>query len=135
MKLKEKGRFAPPPALPAHAQSVSNSVAGWPQVHARTHWLLGDEAKVDGADFYVGQDELGHIHLGGEAHIAVPRKLRDALIEAGRAKAFRWSDGFVVFPIRKASDVSEAEALFRLSYDCRRGVSEEALLLRATADA
>ena len=135
MKLNEKGRFAPPPSLPEHAQAVSKSVAGWPEVHARTHWLLGDETKVDGADFYVGQEELGHIHLEGEAHVAVPRKLRDALIKARRAKAFRWSEAFVVFPIRNVSDVSKAEALFRLSYDHLRGVSEEALLLRANAEA
>ncbi len=41
----------PPPALPKHAQAVSNALAGWPEVHARTHWMLGDEREVDGADF------------------------------------------------------------------------------------
>ncbi len=135
MKLDEKGRFAPPPALPEHAETVSRIVAAWPEVHARTHWLLGDETEIDGADFYLGQEELGHIHLEGEAHIAVSPKLRDALIKAGRAKAFRWSPAFVVFPIRTAADVSRAEALFRLSYDRRRGVPQEELLRRATVDA
>ncbi len=117
MKLAEKGRFAPPPPLPKHAQTVAQHIAAWPAVHARTHWLLGDEQEVDGADFYVADEELGHIHLDGEAHIAVPKSLRDALIAEGRARPFRWSKSFVVFAIEKAADVAEAEALFALAYE------------------
>lgn len=130
MKLAEKGRYAPPPRLPAHAQTVSSSLASWPDVLARTHWLLGDETQVDGADFYVGQRELGHIHLHGEAHIAVPKPLRDALIEAGLASPFRWSQAFVVCSIAKAADVATATALFQLAYDHLRGVGSPELVAR-----
>ena len=87
MKLAEKGHFAPPPPLPKHAQTVSEHLATWPKVHARTHWLLGDETEIDGADFYLGEEELGHLHLDGEAHVAVPKKIRDALIAAGSRSA------------------------------------------------
>jgi len=128
MKLAEKGRFAPPPALPPHAQAVSDVIAAWPSVHARTHWLLGDEQEVDGADFYVGQEEIGHIHLDGEAHIAVSRRLRDALIEAGLAKPFRWSAKFVMFRIQTAKDRARAEALFQLAYQCVQGATDAQLL-------
>ena len=38
MKLAAKGRYAPPPPLPAHAQSVSDTLARWPEVDAHTHW-------------------------------------------------------------------------------------------------
>lgn len=69
MKLEEKGRFAPPPTLDKVAQRVSDAVAAWEGVHARTHWLLGNENEVDGADFYLGDEELGHIHLDSEAHV------------------------------------------------------------------
>jgi hypothetical protein len=117
MKLAEKGRYAPPPPLPTHAHAVSLALAQWPEVHARTHWLLGDETEIDGADFYVGERELGHIHLRGEAHIAVPAALRKELINAGRAAPFRWSEGFVSFQIATAADVEPAKALFRLAYD------------------
>jgi len=123
MKLSEKGHYAPPPRLPVHAQTVSQSLAGWPGVHARTHWLLGDQTKVDGADFYVGERELGHIHLQGEAHIAVPKAVRDALVAAGLAAPFRWSQAFVVYPIVKAADIAPAQALFQLAYDHLHGLS------------
>ena len=133
MKLAAKGRYAPPPPLPTRAQSVSEALARWPEVHARTHWLLGDEREVDGADFYVGDDEIGHLHLDGEAHIAVSKGLREALIEAGAAKPFRWSASFVVFRVRSAADVAHALRLFQLAYDRRRGTSEADLLARARA--
>lgn len=130
MKLTEKGRFAPPPLLPIHAQSLSSSLASWPAVHARAHWLLGDETKVDGADFYVGERELGHIHLQGEAHIALPRPVRDALIRGGLASPFRWSPAFVAYSVATAADVASARTLFELSYDHLRGVGDAALLAR-----
>ncbi len=130
MKLAAKGRYAPPPSLPTHAQSVSESLARWPAVHARTHWFLGDEREVDGADFYVGEEELGHLHLDGEAHIAVTRALREALTGAGVAKPFRWSASFVVFRVRSAADVEHALGLFGLAYDRLRGTPEAELLAR-----
>jgi len=135
MKLRDKGRFAPPPELPQHAQAVSVELAGWTDVHARTHWRLGDDSVVDGADFYLGQDEIGHIHLDGEAHIAVPKALRDALIAAGLAKPFRWSPAFVVASIRRPGDGENAKRIFRLAYDRRRGVAEVDLLARIAQDA
>ena len=133
MKLSEKGRFAPPPALPKHAQIMSEVLASWPEVHARTHWLLGDEREIDGADFYFGDEELGHLHLDGEAHIAVSKALRKALLDADLAEPFRWSPSFVVKRIRKASDVDDAKFLFQLSYDRRRGIPESELLARIAA--
>ncbi len=131
MKLAAKGRFAPPPTLPTHAQAVAETLASWPKVSARTHWLLGDETQIDGADFYVGQDEIGHLHLDGEAHVAVNEVLRETLITAGAAKPFRWSAGFVVFRIRTAQDAAHALRLFALAYDRRRGAAESELLARA----
>jgi hypothetical protein len=133
MKLTEKGRFAPPPALPKHAQAVAEALAGWPDVHARTHWLLGDETEVDGADFYLGDNELGHLHLDGEAHIAVGVRLRNALIAGGLAKPFRWSTAFVVLRVGSAKDAAHAKRLFQLSYDRRAGVPQGVLLTQVLA--
>jgi hypothetical protein len=53
MKLADKGRYAPPPQLEPAAQGVAETVARWPGVQARAHWLLGDERRTDGADFYL----------------------------------------------------------------------------------
>jgi hypothetical protein len=130
LKLSEKGRYAPPPQLEPAAQRVSETLAKWPGVHARTHWLLGDEQVVDGADFYFGEDELGHIHLESQAHVMHAQPVADALIGAGLGRRFRWSGEVVVFDIWKQADAAHALWLFELSYDRRRGVSSSDLLAR-----
>lgn len=130
MKLAEKGRYAPPPRLRAAAQRVSEAVANWPGVHARAHWLLGDEQVVDGADFYVQEEELGHIHLESEAHVMHARPIAEALIKAGLGRRFPWSREVVVFEIGNPSSVAHALWLFELSYDRLRGLAQADLLLR-----
>jgi hypothetical protein len=117
MLLSEKGRFEPPPRLkPKYAQSLAETLTGWADVHARTHWLLGDETRVDGADFYVGQHELGHLHLNGEAHVAVGTELRDAVVAAKLAHSFAYSRAFVTWSVRDEASRSRAEWLFTLRY-------------------
>ena len=44
--------------------------------------------QVDGADFYCGDEELGHIHLNGEVHLATSPAITRALIAAGAADRF-----------------------------------------------
>lgn len=129
MKRSEKGTFAPPPVLgPEHAQALSETLATWPGLEARTHWFLGDESLVDGADFYVGEEELGHLHLDGEAHIAVGTRLRDALVKAELARPFVYSRAFVTWPVGSPSDRAHAEWLFSLRYALLMGGSvDEAL--------
>ena len=68
MKLSEKGHFAQRPSLAGAAELVARNVERWADVHARTHWQLADETIVDGADFYVGERELGHF-------ISTPRRM------------------------------------------------------------
>ena len=133
MKLSEKGRYAPPPQLKLAAQRVSEALASWPEVHARTHWLLGDEQVVDGADFYLGQEELGHIHLESTAHVAHSRAVAVALVKAGLARSFHWNRDIVVFEIRNQADVAHALWLFELSYDRRKGAGNAAILARIDA--
>lgn len=121
--------------LPKLAQRVSETVGAWPDVHARTHWLLGDEREVDGADFYLGEEELGHIHLDGEAHVFLPRMLVASLVAAGLGRPFRWSANVVVFAIGRVKDVEHALWLFQLSYDRRRGASTAELAARVATRA
>ena len=132
MKLVDKGRFQAPPTLPEHAQRVSEATATWPGVHARAHWLLGDERKVDGADFYIGDEELGHIHLDGEAHIFLPLVVTDALVAAHLGRRLKWISNVIVFDIDRASGVEHALWLFRLSYDRLHGTPTAALLKRVS---
>lgn len=130
MKLAEKGRYAPPPQLKPAAQQASEALAAWAGVHARAHWLLGDEREIDGADFYYGQEELGHIHLDSQAHVMHARPVAEALIKAGLGRRFPWSAEVVEFDIRKQSDIAHALWLFQLSYDRRQGAKPAELLAR-----
>ncbi len=74
-----KGPLAPPPVLGGTVQAVADSVAAWPEVEATTHWRLDDQSRIDGIDFYVGPDELGHIHLDGSIHLATTPELGAAV--------------------------------------------------------
>jgi hypothetical protein len=121
MRLETKGEIRPPPKLTGPAQSVSSEIQSWPGVIAATHWFLYDTTQVDGADFYVGEKELGHIHLDGELHLGVTAGLRERLIEAGFADALPWADDWVQSPITNRKEARHALWLFRLAYDRLRG--------------
>jgi hypothetical protein len=117
MKLADKGPIKPPPVLKGPAQIVSLEIQSWPGIIAATHWFLLDQTQVDGADFYVGERELGHIHLDGEIHLSVTRLLAATLIEHGLADRFEWGNAWVQYPIRRKADVDHALWLFHLAYD------------------
>jgi hypothetical protein len=121
MKLADKGPIKPPPALKGPAQLVSQEIQSWPGIVAATHWLLYDRTQVDGADFYVGERELGHIHLDGEIHLGATRTLAAMLIEHDLADPFEWGDDWVQYRICKKVDVGHAVWLFRLGYDRLNG--------------
>jgi hypothetical protein len=121
MKLADKGPIKPPPVLKGPAQFVSQEIQSWPGIVAATHWFLYDQTQVDGADFYVSDRELGHIHLDGEIHLGTTRTLAAMLIEHGLADPFEWGDAWVQYRIRKKADVDHALWLFRLSYDRLNG--------------
>ena len=130
MTLAEKGRYAPRPQLEAPAERVAQAVGHWPGMKERAHWLLGDEKVVDGADFYFGQEEVGHIHLDSEAHIFIGKSGVDALVSSGLARRFNWSRDVAVFQIRSQRDVAHALWLFELSYERCRGLATAGLLSR-----
>ena len=96
MSRTAKGRVAPPPELPPDAQRVADRVARLPGVVAQAHWEIGSQTEINGTDFYVDEQELGHIHLDGEAHIPVGDDLARVVITRGLARRFRWSDAFIV---------------------------------------
>jgi len=121
MRLESKGEVKPPPKLQGPAQSVSREIQSWPGIIAATHWYIDDRTQVDGADFYVGEKELGHIHLDGELHLCVTAGLRKQLIDAGLAEALPWADDCIQAPISNKRDARNAVWLFRLAYDRLRG--------------
>ena len=80
-------------------------------------------------DFYRGTEELGHIHLDGELHLATRPPLGDELIRTGMAQRFPYAKGWVMCRIASASDAARAEWLIRLAYDHLGGTPASELLV------
>lgn len=115
MPLSEKGPHAPRPTLTGAAEQLARELEAWPGVIARAHWDIGDDTTVTGADFYVGEQELGHIHFGGEAHVPIGAVPVKQLIAEGRAKPFPWSRAWATWQIDREPDIAIAKHLFELS--------------------
>ncbi|WP_428395768.1 luciferase family protein [Lichenicoccus sp.] len=117
-----KGPLAPPPMLGGPVQAVADAVAAWPEVEATTHWHLNDQTRVDGIDFYVGSNELGHIHLDGWIHLATTPELGAEMVAEGLGKPFPWARGWTMASISRLG-VDAAVALFRRNYDRLRSAA------------
>jgi hypothetical protein len=129
MRLKDKGKIQPPIELPEFPEMVSKAVQNFHQVISATHWDLYDRKKPDGADFYVGEAELGHIHINGEVHLATDLELRKKILKFGLARPFSYTggvyDGWVEFSIRNSVDAHQAITLFELNFRRLIGRSTE----------
>ena len=136
MKLNEKGPIKPAPLLAGPGQKTAEAIQSWPAIISATHWDLFNRSRVDGADFYVNDTELGHIHLNGEVHLAATEKLGTALLQRGLARPLPYGKAYgdwVSFMIRTEADADHATWLFQLNYDRLRGVSMDALSRRVQA--
>ena len=114
-----KGPIAPPPALAGKLKAVAKEIAAWPDVEATVHWRFDEPGRVDGVDFYVGSDELGHIHLDGSIHLATSPELRTDLVAEGLGKPFAWGHGWTTASLHRLG-VAGSVALFRRNYDWLR---------------
>ena len=125
MKLQDKGPYKDPPTLPRHAQRLVETISAWPGVHTRAHWAIGSTTIADGTDFYIGQDELGHIHISQEAHMPNSLPIADLIVESGLAPRFFWDKHFCWRKVNCEQEVARTETLFRLRYDMLRGEASE----------
>ena len=133
MTLEQKGKYAPPPIMTTFPQMVSDEIQSWDHIISATHWDLYDRKKVDGADFYVGKNELGHIHLDGFLHLATTKDLKIPLIENNLAQKFPFGgeyEGWVLYKITSESEAKQAIFLFRLNYERLMGVSLDELIFK-----
>jgi hypothetical protein len=121
MKLEDKGQILPAPVLSKYPQMVSEEIQKWSNIISATHWDLYDRTKVDGADFYVGKKELGHIHLDGWVHLATNKALAQVMLKNKLAENFPYAQNWVMFSIAKKLDVKKAILLFQLNYDRLNG--------------
>lgn len=116
LSRSEKGPVAPPPDLDGPLGLVAGEIRGWPEVTATTHWDLFQPTRVDGIDFYVGEAELGHIHLDGSIHLATSPALGATLVAEGAARPFRYQRGWVCETMQAVGS-DAAIALFRRNYE------------------
>jgi hypothetical protein len=94
------------------AERIEREVGAWPGVEAGPH-------RFGGVEFRLGRAEIGHLHGGRLADLTFPTRVRDELVQAGRAVAHHVlpDSGWVSFRIGGPEDVPAALALFRMSYD------------------
>jgi len=127
MKLEEKGHIQPPIVLNEPMESVSKKVQTWDKVISATHWNLFNQNEPDGADFYVLEEELGHIHLDGDLHLATQGALQKVLLDKKLASRFPYSPGWVQFSIQSEKDAKHALWLMELNYKRLMGSSMQEL--------
>lgn len=94
----------------AQAQ-ITTAVTSWLGVTAQPH-------RFGGVEYVIGKRELGHIHGDHLVDIPFPKKVRDVVIAAGRAQPHHIlpETGWVSFYLRQESDVEQAIALLKESY-------------------
>jgi len=92
--------------------TVMEEIGNWPGV------IIEDDGR-NSVQFLYGKMELGHMHGHHVAHLPMPRKIRDALIEEGRATSHPVmpESGWVQRLIASTDDTRDVIALFRMNYD------------------
>jgi hypothetical protein len=113
---RDKGPIGPPPTLTGKLKAVADAVAAWPDVEATVHWRFDQPNRVDGVDFYVASDELGHIHLDGSIHLATTPRLGAELVAEGAGQPFVWAHGWTTASLRRLA-VDRSVELFRRNYN------------------
>ncbi|WP_227354918.1 luciferase domain-containing protein [Haladaptatus salinisoli] len=86
-------------------------VSTWDGVEAGDH-------RFGGAEFRLGPREVGHVHRWGIVDVAFPRRVRDRLVEEGRAEPHHVypESGWTTFRVEEEDDADGALWLLRLSY-------------------
>jgi hypothetical protein len=94
------------------SERIRSEVSSWPRVEEHSH-------RFGGWEFVVGRVELGHIHGDRFADLPFPKKVRDELVEANRARPHHVlpNSGWVTRDMHADSDVDDVISLFRLNYE------------------
>lgn len=91
---------------------ISERVTSWAGVTVQPH-------RFGGVEYSLGKREIGHIHGDHLVDLPFPKKVRDEIVAAGRAQPHHIlpETGWVSFYLRQESDVEQAIALLRESYE------------------
>src|SRR3954452_14179150 len=101
----------------AAVEALVEEVGSWPGVET------GVEPRFGGPAFYIGRRQLVHLQDAGErgawADLPLPRRVRDELIDAGRARVHGAmpDSGWLTVPVRTAAALPNAIDVFRLAHD------------------
>ena len=92
-------------------QAVIREVSSWGGVTVHDH-------RFGGVEFRVGRRELGHLHAWF-ADLPFPRRIRDELIAAGRARPHHVlpDSGWVTVPMRTSDEAKGVVELLRQNYE------------------
>ena len=90
MKLSDKDPIRPPPKMADLLGQVADEIPTWLHVTAATNWDFNQRDVTDGANFYLGEEEIGHFHFYGEAHVASDKKVNATFIQLGKVPPFRY---------------------------------------------
>ena len=91
---------------------ITEAVTSWPGVTAHPH-------RFGGVEYGIGRREIGHIHGDHLVDIPFPKRVREEIVAAGRAQPHHIlpETGWVSFYLRQETDVEQAIALLRESYE------------------
>lgn len=95
------------------SKTIHAAVTGCPGITAHPH-------RFGGTEYRLGERrETGHIHGDALVDIPFPKKVRDEVVAAGRAKPHHIlpDSGWISFHLHEAADVERAVDLSRLSYE------------------
>ncbi len=99
--------------------TIEREVKGWPRV------TTGDTGR-GGLQFSYGQVELGHLHGSSFADLPFPKKVRNQLIDEGRASVHPPlpDSGWVRRRTETPEDVKAVIELFRMNYERAKAHAE-----------
>ena len=97
------------------AARIAREVGSWEGVTTRDH-------RFGGIEFRLGHRQLGHLHGERWADVLFHKRLRDMLVETGRAQPHHVlpHTGWVSKQIRSDDDAAEVVELLRLAWERAR---------------
>jgi luciferase-like monooxygenase len=101
------------------SERIAAEVTSWPGVTSGPH-------RFGGLEFRLGRRELGHLHGDRLADLPFPKRVRDRLIEEGRARPHHVlpDSGWVSVQMRSEADVEEVVGLFRDAFERAQAQAE-----------
>ena len=94
-------------------ERIKKEILSWPYVTAESH-------RFGGIEFRINKREMGHVHGDRLADLPFPMKIRNELVNSGRASPHRVlpQSGWVSYWINKGEeDIPAVIELFKMRYE------------------